>query len=183
MNRYHKKIHGHLAGATLIELVVSIVVISIGLVGILLVMNRNTSMSADPMIQHQAVAIAEAYLEEIMLKDFCDPDNVNPCQPLNAPGTANCIVCPAAEGSRASYDNVCDYNGPAGTGLVDNGARDQTDTAIAGLSAYTVRTNVFTNDTLGALTGANCQVLRVDVAVTGPGGTGYTLSGYRTNFQ
>jgi len=45
------------AGATLVELVVSIVVISIGLAGILSVMNRNLSSSGDPMVQHQAIAI------------------------------------------------------------------------------------------------------------------------------
>lgn len=165
------------SGASLVELVVSIVVISVGIVGILAVMTKNASTSGDPVVQHQALAIAEAYLEEIQLKDFCDPDNATPCTPGNAPGSANCIVCPAAEVSRANFDNVCDYNG-----RTDTGARDQNNNAIAGLSSYTVRTDVFTNDSLNGLTGANCQVLRIDVRVTGPGGTDITVSGYRANY-
>lgn len=177
MTNRSEKLTRYFTGTTLVELVVSIVVISIGLAGILMVMTRTTSSSADPVVQHQAIAIAEAYLEEILLKDFCDPDNAAPCTPLNAPGSANCVVCPVAEGTRANFDNVCDYNG-----RTDTGARDQTGTAIAGLEGYTVRTDVFTNDSLNGLTGANCQVLRVDVRVTGIGGTDITLSGYRTNY-
>lgn len=167
-------------GATLLELIVSIVVISIGLAGVLVVMDRNTRASADPVIRHQAVAIAEAYLEEILLKDFCDPNNANPCTPGNAPGNAAslCFVCPVAEVNRVDFDNVCDYNG-----RTDNGARDQLNAPIAGLGGYTVQTNVSTNGSLGALTGGACEVLQVDVSVTPPSGPAIALSGFRTNFR
>lgn len=166
------------AGVTLIELVVSIVVISVGLAGILLAINRSVSSSADPMIQHQAVAIAEAYLEEILAKDFCDPDNATPCTPGNAPGSPGCTVCPAAEASRDLYDNVCDYRG-----LPDNVVRDTTGQPIAGLGAYAVQVTITDNGAvLNGLTGANCQVLQVDVTVNGPGGVTYSLDGYRTNY-
>ena len=177
MNRRSTSVVRREAGVTLIELVVSIVVISIGLAGIVLVMNRNVSSSGDPVVQHQAIAVAEAYLEEILLKDFCDPDNAVPCQPGNAPGSPNCNVCPAAEANRFDFDNICDYNG-----RTDNGARDQTNTAIAGLGSYVVTTNVSTAATLGPLAGASCEVLRVDVTVTGPGNVSYALSGYRANY-
>ncbi len=55
-------------GVTLIELIVAIVVISIALVGVLSVINYTTLHSADPVLRHQAIAIAEAYMEEISLK-------------------------------------------------------------------------------------------------------------------
>jgi len=58
------------AGLTLIELVISIVVIAFAVTGILLVMNKTTAHSADPLIQDQAVAIGEAYLEEILGKSL-----------------------------------------------------------------------------------------------------------------
>lgn len=167
-------------GVTLIELVVSIVVISVGLAGILLVMNRNTSSSADPVVQHQAVAIAEAYLEEILAQDFCDPDNATPCTPPNAPGSAGCQVCPTpVEGSRSQYDNVCDYNNVTDSPPV---SLNQGGTPINTLAGYTAAVRVATGDTLNGLAGNQCQVLRVDVTVTGPGGVSYTLSGYRTNY-
>ncbi len=51
-------------GVALVEVVIAIVVVGIALGGALLALNRSVGASADPMIQHQAVAIAEAYLEE-----------------------------------------------------------------------------------------------------------------------
>ena len=167
------------AGATLVELVVSIVIISFGLAGVLLVMNRNLSSSGDPMVQHQAIAIAEAYLEEILAKDFCDPDNAPGTCVSGAPGSPTCDVCPAAEASRDLYDNVCDYRG-----LPDTVVRDPvTGVAINGLGAYAVTVMITDSAAaLNGLSGSNCQVLRVDVAVTGPGGVNYRLNGYRANY-
>jgi MSHA pilin protein MshD len=108
-------------GLTLIELVISIIIISISVVGILSVMNQTTAHSADPMLQHQATAIAEAYMEEILAKSF-----------IAQPGT----------GSRANFDDVNDYDG-----LADAGAEDQFGTAIGGLGSYNVSV-VVTPETL-----------------------------------
>jgi MSHA pilin protein MshD len=149
-------------GLTLVELVISIVVLGIALPGVLLAVNATTKRSADPMLEHQAVAIAEAYLEEILAKAYADPDDAS--------------VCGAAEGSRDLYDDVCDY-----AGLDDAGARDQEGGAVAGLGAYRVRASVDTAATLGALSGS-ADVLRVDVRVTHAAGVDLTLSGYRTSY-
>lgn len=164
-------------GATLVELIISIVLISIAVTGILGVMSKVSQHSADPMIQNQAVAIAEAYLEEVLLKQFCDPQEN--CIIGNAPGTANCTVCPAAEASRDLYDNICDYNG-----ISNVGARNQSGTAIAGLNSYQIQVNVSSADALSGLSGANCELLRVDVAVSHSlvNSVNYTISGYRTNY-
>jgi len=174
MTRTADKLSTYQSGVTLIELVVSIVVISIGLAGVLLVMERNTRFSADPLVQHQAIAIGEAYLEEILLKDFCDPSST--CTPPNAPGTPGCDVCPAAEGVRNQFDNVCDYNG------MNESPTDQFGTPIGGLSSYAVQVNVSTADTLNGVAGGSCRLLRVQVNVSGPAGTNVVLSGYRTNY-
>ena len=154
------------AGVTLIELVISIAVIAIAVTGTLLVIARTTRASADPMVQRQASAIAESYLEEILAKPYYDPT-------LGAGGGA----CPAAGGPRATWDNVCDY-----AGLDDAGARDQFAVAVAGLSAYRVRVSVDSaTATLGALTGA-ANVIRVDVRVTHSLPLDLVLSGYRANY-
>jgi len=161
------------AGVTLVELVISIVVIAVALTGVLLVMNQTTRHSADPMVQHQAVAAAQSYLEEILLKGFRDPSL--------APDPAAGQVCPGAVGGRASYDNVCDYRG-----LDDSGARDQSGNGIAGFDAYRVRVDVVCDDSLHTLAGnpdcESTEVLRVNVRVTHAGlaGLDITLSGYRT---
>lgn len=150
------------AGLTLIELVISIAVIGIALTGTLLGIHRTIAHSADPMIQQQAAAIAEAYLEEALAKPYLDPDT----------GT----VCPAAEPSRDLYDNTCDYGG-----LDDSGAQSQDGSPVAGLEAYRVRVTVDTAANLNGLTGS-AQVLRVDVRVTRGNRVDVTLSGYRANY-
>ena len=54
-------------GFTLVELIISMMVVAIALGGVLMVMNYTILHSADPMLEHQAVAIAESYLEEVLL--------------------------------------------------------------------------------------------------------------------
>jgi len=150
------------AGLTLIELVISIAVLAIALGGALLAIDQTTVRSADPMIQHQASAVAEATLEEILLKSFLDPDT----------GT----VCPAPEASRGLYDNVCDY-----AGLDDSGARDQAGAAVTGLENYRVRVAVDTAAILNTLTGSP-DVLRIDVRVNHGSRVDLTLSGYQASY-
>ncbi len=155
------------SGVTLIELVISITIVGIAVTGTLLSINRSVRSSADPMVAHQALIIAEAYMEEILVNDYYDPD-------LGAGGG----ICPMAEvGGRDLYDNVCDYDA-----LTDVGARDQDNNAIAGLGGYTITVSVETaNANLGTLNGP-AQVIRVDVNVTDGAVVDMTLSGYRTNY-
>ncbi len=145
---------------SLIELVVAIVVISITLTGTMLIVDTTTRRSVDPMLERQAISIAESYLAEVLQKAFLDPDD----------GT----LCPAAEATRDLYDNVCDYDG-----LDETGARDQFGTLIAGLGAYRIELDVDQTATLGALTGS-ANVVRVDATVTDPMGRPVRLAGYRT---
>jgi MSHA pilin protein MshD len=151
-------------GATLVELIISIVVITVAVTGVLLVMQRTGQSSADPMVRHQAVAIAEAYLDEILSKAFEDPSG-------GETGSAE-------EGSRADYDDVQDYNG-----LPDNVVRDQNGNSISGLNAYSVAVTVAGN----ALGPAAAQVgvadaMRATVTVTHASGFSIQVSGYRTNY-
>jgi MSHA pilin protein MshD len=142
-------------GVTLVELLVSIVIVSIAASGVLGVLSMTTAGSADPMIRHQAAAIAEGYLEEIMLKPVDDPDGVD------------------GEAVRADFDDLDDYNG-----LADAGARDQFGTPIAGLANYNVAVAVTPSSGLPAV--PNTDALRVDVVVTNGVDISFVLSGYRT---
>lgn len=142
-------------GITLIELVVAIVVIGIAASIILGVLASNVNASADPMVRQQAVAVARAYMEEILLRDFVDPDGID------------------GEAARVDFDDVDDYNG-----LVNAGARDQFDNPITGLADYTVSVNVASSGALPGVPAADC--LRVDVTVSRAPFLTFTLSGYRT---
>lgn len=143
------------SGVTLVELLVSIVIVSIAASGVLGVLSMTTAASADPMIRHQAAAIAEAYLEEIMLKPIADPDGVD------------------GEAARADYDDLDDYDG-----LADAGARDQFGSLIAGLASYSVAVSVAPSSGLPSVPPADA--LRVDVIVTHSADINFVLSGYRT---
>ncbi|OIQ73436.1 hypothetical protein GALL_449270 [mine drainage metagenome] len=152
-------------GFTLIEMIIFIVVVSVALAGILSVMNTVVKSSADPMVRKQSFAIAESLLEEILLKNYCDPD----------PGGADPPVCGThvVKANRADYDNVSDYNGYTTTGIVD-----LTGAATSGLSNYNISPQVaVSSTTLGGLT-----VKQVVVSVTDPQGNVYSLTGYRANY-
>ena len=142
-------------GVTLVELLVSIVIVSIAASSVLGVLSMTTAASADPMIRHQAAAIAEAYLEEIMLKPIDDPDGVD------------------GEAARADFDDLDDYNG-----LVDTGVRDQFGVPIAALADYNVGVSVSPSSGLPSVPAADA--LRVDVVVTRGSDINFVLSGYRT---
>ena len=147
---------------TLIELVITIVVISVALTGTMLSFNTAVNYSADPVVQQQAVTIIKSYLEEIMQKNF--------------PTTLPCPA-PSATG-RAAYANICDYNN-----LIDVGARGQNNQLIAGLGAYTVTVTLDTATAiLGSLT-SGTQAIRIDVTVSHTSlPQSIKLSGYRTNY-
>ena len=143
------------SGMTLIELVMSIVIIAIAVGGVLGLLAQTSGHSADAMIISQAVSIGEAYAEEIGLQSFDDPDGSD------------------GEAARADFDDVDDYDG-----LVDAGARDQFGNALPGLSAYTVSVNVQNS---AALTGvASGDVYRIDVRIVNAPYVDLTLTRYRT---
>lgn len=146
---------------TLIELVIAIVVVAIALTGAFALVDTTARRSADPMLERQATSIAEAYLEEILQQAYLDPDDG--------------AVCPAPEATRSRWDNVCDY-----AGLVDAGARDQTDAPIEGLDGYRIEVAIDRGASLGGLIG-DASVLRIDVTVFDPLGRPVRLSAYRSN--
>lgn len=146
-------------GFTLIELIVSIVVIAVAMAAILGVFSSIATRSAQSMVETQAAQIACAYLNEVLLRSFADPDAI------------------PAEPSRDKFDDVGDYNG-----LVDVGVRDQYNQPVAGLSQYNVAVQVSTPPagSLGAIAPSDMRLVTVTVVHS----TGLTVvvSGYRTAY-
>ncbi len=160
-------------GTTLVELIISIVIVGIAVSGVLLVMTRTSTHSADPMLVHQAVAIAEAYTEEIVALPF-DEDAAS-----GGATTEGALGPDPGEGGRADYDDVNDYDG-----LLDVGARGlhAPGTVIPGLADYTIAVNVDLDANLGPpgrrVPAADAEL--VQVTVTHPAGVNITLGSYRT---
>lgn len=149
--------HHRQRGVTLIELIVAITIVAIAATSILGAIAAIASRSADAMLQQQAIAIAQAYLDEIEQRWVVDPNGTPP------------------NTGRGSWDLVDQYNG-----LVDVGAHDQFGNPIATLSGYTV--SVTTSST-GALSGVPAAATRrIDITVSYSPTGSVTLSGYRTNY-
>jgi MSHA pilin protein MshD len=182
------------AGATLVELIVFIVIVSLAVAGVLLAINMATRGGADPMIRKNALSIAEALLEEVSLMPFtyCDADDAQAATATAATlGATGCLatvdgIGPEAGESRYAaatpFDHIDDYNGFSMSPIVDI-----TNSAIAGLANYSAAVAVTVPaGGLGgiAATDANGQanVLLITVTVNGPQNTSVVLQGYRTKY-
>jgi MSHA pilin protein MshD len=173
------------AGISLVELIMFIIIVSIGVAGILTVFNVTTQKSADPQVRRQMLAIAEALLEEVELKPFtfCDPDDpsaslsttVSSSFCTGSTGGANdeskLPLGPEAGETRATFDNVSDYNG-----LTLSPASDVNGATVAGYSA----TVSVTQQQLEAGVPLDAS-LRITATVT-HGSDSLSLSGYRLRY-
>ena len=171
-------------GLSLIELIIFIVVVSVGLAGVLMAINTAVARSADPMVRKQALAAAESLLEEIELQPFtyCDPGDT---AASTATSSAGCTTAAQSMDNPANwgvgktrygpvfFDNVADYNGFTMTGTL-NDIFQQSSTRLSGYNASVSVTQVGTGFGLAS----NADALRIDVTVTGGGNT-ITVTGFR----
>ena len=147
-------------GITLVELIITIVIIGIAATALFSSMASITGRSADPMLRQQSLAIAEGYLEEILLQAYDEIDN--PCL------------------GRGCFNDIWDYQS-----LSDSPPRDLNGNVIPGLDNYRVSVTVSEKtgaDGLGPA-GAKVDALHVRVAVTDPAQGTLTLDGWRTNYD
>lgn len=151
----------HARGMTLIELVLAIVVVSVGLAGVLVAFNTVVGRSADPLAQKQMLAIAEQMMEEIGLQPY-----------EAAPNTTTAFNACA----RNAFNDIRDYDGYATTA----GHCDMDGTPVANLAAYNVRVAVNTAATLQGL-GAG-KVAEITVTVSHGASQSFSLTGWRTGY-
>lgn len=151
----------HQCGFSLVEIVISMVIVGVGLAALLTPIITTTQHSADPVVRKQSLAVAEALLDEIESMPFANP----------AGGFAGA----ATQANRPLFDNVADYNGFNTVGIFTLDG-----VAIPALANYNVTGVAVTPTALGAIGAANA--LLITVTVTGPGGEAVSLSGFRTNY-
>lgn len=147
---------GHQRGMTLIELVVAIVIVSVGLAGVLTVFYTTVKSSADPMVHKQMLSVAEEMMEEIVLKPYA--------------ATAN--AAPAAC-ARDVYNDIVDYDGYATADVCDIDG-----TPIPSLAGFAVSVSVA--DDAASLTGVTAAK-KITVTVT-RGTETISLIGWRTDY-
>lgn len=175
----------HQAGISLVELVIFIVIVGVAVAGVLSVMNFTSRHSADPMVRKQALAIAEALLEEIELQPFtyCHPGDT---KALTASDPSQCT------GSTAGSEDTLPTTSPLGSPRTANNVADYTNfsmspivdiigTPITGLGAYTASVSITQmGSSFPSVTNPN-DVLKIDVRVVS-GSTDITLTGYRFRY-
>lgn len=180
-------------GVTLIELVVFIVIISVGVVGLVSVTGPIVMHSADPMVRKQALAIAQSLLLEIEQQafTFCDPQDANVLTAINgaactndqnkggaafpAPGAPAPTPVGETRGHAGNpYDNVADYAGYQATGDVITG--------VATLADYTASVTITRVGGAGAFAALPADAaLQIVVRVTGRNEE-VSLTGFRVRY-
>ncbi len=152
------------SGLSLPELILFIVVVSAGLAGVLSVLNLTAGKSSDPFPVKQAMAVAEAVIEEISLKNYTKP--------------AGGFAGPWIQANRQYFDTVDDF--ASGTfPWPSDGIYTQTGTsALPGLTGYKVNQVTVVVTPLNGV--AATKLITVEVA--DPTGAIYRLSAYRTNY-
>jgi len=146
-------------GVTLIELVISIIIITISIGGITTLFFVTTKSSADPMIRAQQLAIAQSYMDEILM------------QPYLGDGSTS---------GRANYNEVDDYNAiTAGSSI-----QDQFGNPITALSSnYTISVIVSscTNTLCGTeLNTVAAKKIVISVAYSNLGSV--SITAYKTDY-
>lgn len=153
-------------GLTLIELIMFIVIVSVGLAGILLVINTVVKSSADPVVRKQSIAMADAILEEVLLKAY------TPSATYDTTG-ANC-----AAPDRSLIDDVDDYKCFDGSTTAKKISGNQ----MIDLSTTGPLPDHWAKVDVTAVTVSGASMKKVTVTVTDPSNAVYALSGYRGNY-
>lgn len=151
-------------GFTLVEMIIAIVVISVGVAGVLAAFSTTVKSSGDPMVRKQMLAVAEEMMEEILLKPYA----VSGVAPVNAT-----VACGVAGAVRTAFDDVSDYNGYRTTSVCDIDG-----TLVAGLSSYAVQVSV---SVVSLGSPAVAATKRILVTVT-TGSDTLSLTGWRTDY-
>lgn len=154
-----------MAGATLVEVVLFIVIIATALSAVLGTLSLTVRRSADPLVARQALAVAESLLQEVMSQPYTAND---------LDGGPDAIGPEAGEtrfSTTSPFDHVDDYDGYTMNGVVKTDG-----SAVAGLAGYNASVTVQAQ-ALGNIPAS--EGLLVTVTVTGPGGYSVSLNGFR----
>ncbi|MCV6604609.1 MAG: prepilin-type N-terminal cleavage/methylation domain-containing protein [Porticoccaceae bacterium] len=159
---------GRQRGFTLIEMVVFLVVISIGLGALIAVYNQSLINSVDPVVRVKMLEIAQSQLDEVAARKY---DENTPTGGVPACGSAETDAQPCSFGldsgenlaNAASLDDVDDFHNYSAT-----------------VSGYSSAVTVVLAGTDFSL--ASDRAKRITVTVTAPTGDSLTLSSYRVNF-
>jgi len=167
------------AGFTLIETILVVVLLGTMMAGMTSLFVESSRRSHEPYIRQKAIAIADAFMDEIIHKSW--DDNT----PLGGgcvdTGSGGCPGGPVAAGlaideaSRIDFDDIDDYNGIRN----QTPPRDSADNSMATYDGYVVSVYVDQTGSWNSVPSADNKRIRIDV--TSPTQETVTLTAYRVN--
>ena len=156
-------------GATLVELVMTIVIISVAIAGVVGAFALITGRSADPLNHTRAVELAQLYMDEIISKKY---DDATP-QGGIPKHSGSCSIGSEGE-TRETFDDVDDYH------ATSDAPPKNAEAALTGYNDFAVDVTVTCAGDEVNLPDAEAK--RIDLTITAPGGQTFSFSAYRANF-
>lgn len=169
-------INRHQRGVTLVELVITIVIISVAVAGVIGAFALVTGRSADTLQQSRATALGQLYLDEILARQF---DQATPLGGGRVePGEVDCVMDSGGDSDqRETYLSVGLFNNLEET-PPQLGTAAQTE--LYRNFSVTVTVSCAGDDVgVGLLTE---EAKRIDIQVTDSQGRSTALSAYKGNF-
>lgn len=159
-------------GVTLVELVISIVILSIALVALITTMSSSASRSSDILLEDRTIQLAQAYFDEILNKRFAEETGLG-----GYPPATGCSIS-REESSRANYDDVDDYHG-----LDEDPASQTANGFFSGASVgYNVQVDVSCSDAATELGVTSNKAKRITLTITDAIGRQRTFAAYKGNY-
>ncbi len=162
-------------GATLVELVMTIVIISVAIAGVVGAFSLIAGRSADPLNQTRAVALAQRYMDEILARPFDEDARAGERYSGGCRKTL-----PPAGLDRGEYQDVDDYD--AIEDEVPSRYWTEPGTPEAGYDQFLVSVKVDCVADPASELNANVEAKRVRVTITDPSNNDYVFAAYRVNF-
>lgn len=156
-------------GVTLIELVITIVIVGVAVAGVIGSYSLVVGRSANTLYQSRTTAIGQAYLDEILARRFGPGAGAGGTPPASSP----CNDSSGGGGSRAQYQSVNAYDG-----LVNQPLELVSGDFGSTYDDYRVSVSVTCDDSVGV--GEDAK--RIDVTVDPPQGPTMVFTAYRGNF-
>jgi MSHA pilin protein MshD len=173
-------------GFTLIETVIGIVVLAISFSVLTTLIYPMTEQSADQLHQIKAAELGQSILNEIQNKAFDENSDKTGglirCGEVTAPDcTANNLLGAEAGETRATYDDVDDYNDINHGNDIENSLNDHSLDAL--YIGYSVDVTVCNDGDYNGQCDATTNFAKwIKVTVTTPTGFDIVFSTYRANF-
>jgi MSHA pilin protein MshD len=168
------------SGATLVELVITIVILGIAIVPLTMTLSFSASHSADSMIDVKVIELGQAYIEEILSKRYDDNSAQGGAPPCSAAGIPCGIIGAEAGETRALFDDVDDYHG-----VDDSPPLDSLGIPRPGYDRFRVEVEVRYSDASEVTAyglDSTADAKKILVRVHPPSGTAVTFDVYRSNF-